>query len=126
VKTGSNVLRIGRAEGFAAAAALMLSAIVPAGRGLPKLCIFSRATGYPCPFCGLSRSFSEISHGDLVRASLYHPLGLAAYFITAVTATRAVGHPVRLSLSVRHLTAIALMIGAAWVLKLFLIPRRYW
>lgn len=126
MKRRSNVLKIGRAEGIAAAAALALSVLTLAGRDLPKLCVFSRVTGYPCPFCGLSRSFSEISHGRPVSASLYHPLGLAAYFATVVAATRTVGRPFRVSLSVRHLTALALVIAAAWFLKLCLAPRRYW
>ena len=47
-----------------------------AGRTLPEICLTKRATGIPCPGCGLTRSWIAAAHGRW-RASLgFHKLGL--------------------------------------------------
>jgi hypothetical protein len=44
-----------------------------AGRTL-VLCLFKRATGYPCPTCGFTRGSLSFLHGHPVQAWLYNPL----------------------------------------------------
>ncbi len=38
------------------------------------LCIFRRATGFPCPGCGMTRAVLAALHGDFSAAFAYHPL----------------------------------------------------
>lgn len=44
-------------------------------------CSFNAATGLPCPGCGMTRSFSCISHGYFKRAWDHHPFGFLLYLI---------------------------------------------
>ena len=39
-----------------------------------SLCLIYRITGLRCPMCGMTRAFSNVLHGDLVRAMAYNPL----------------------------------------------------
>jgi hypothetical protein len=41
----------------------------------PLLCPFRRLTGLPCPFCGLTRSWVYLMHGDWVAALKANPFG---------------------------------------------------
>ncbi|MFQ3316800.1 MAG: hypothetical protein ACI8T6_000215 [Candidatus Poseidoniaceae archaeon] len=54
--------------------ALMVSAILPHGgvNGL-KLCPWYYLSGYPCPFCGMTRGFVAITHFDLQSAMEFNP-----------------------------------------------------
>ncbi len=38
-------------------------------------CLFRRLTGFPCPFCYLTRSCVATAHGRLREALLFNPLG---------------------------------------------------
>ena len=106
---------------------IALSSLMRKDRPLPKICLFNRATGFPCPFCGLSRSFLNIGHGDLREATLHHPLSIPAYLVTAGLAVRTLtGGRVRVPLSKRRLVALASILLAVWAVKLLLIPRKYW
>ena len=118
---------IGRKEGAAAATALALSALLPQNSNLPKLCLFNRATGYPCPFCGLSRSFADISHGDLRASILHHPLGIPLYLATGIISLGAIIKG-RIRLPVRRvwLWLFIASLAIAWVSKLCFVPRKYW
>ena len=44
---------------------------------LPSVCIFERATGLPCPGCGLTRSMTAAVRGDIAASLKHHRLGLA-------------------------------------------------
>lgn len=67
-----------------AAAALIPSRLV---RGGPNLCLVRRATGLPCPTCGITRSWNAAARFQL-RASLgYHPLGPLTLALALVAAT---------------------------------------
>jgi len=60
--------------------ALATSILVPASR-LPalSLCPFKMLTGFPCPGCGLTHAFCNISHGQFQRAWQANPFGFLFY-----------------------------------------------
>ncbi|MEN0062934.1 MAG: DUF2752 domain-containing protein [Myxococcota bacterium] len=45
------------------------------GYDVPVLCTFRLITGYSCPGCGLTRSFSFLAHGHVAEAFQMNPLG---------------------------------------------------
>jgi len=47
-------------------------------------CTFLNVTGYPCPFCGLTRSFWAIAQGDWGLALRTAPFAFLLYGMTAV------------------------------------------
>ena len=49
----------------------------------PMLCPFRRATGQPCPSCGLTRSWTAVAHGRLRDGFGFHPLGPPAFAVAA-------------------------------------------
>ena len=72
------------------ALAIVLAWLVPA-RALasgPVLCPFRRATGLPCPACGLSRSWTAALTGHLAASVRFHPLGLPALALAGAYAAR--------------------------------------
>ena len=52
-------------------------------RGSPVICPFRRATGLPCPACGLTRSWQAAAHLRLGDSVGDHPLG-AVTLLSAV------------------------------------------
>lgn len=38
------------------------------------ICFVRRATGFPCPGCGMTRAFGSLAHGDWAAAWRLHPL----------------------------------------------------
>ncbi|MCB2155883.1 DUF2752 domain-containing protein [bacterium] len=54
----------------------------PTGSG-PSMCTLQRATGLPCPGCGLTRSVTSFLHGHFSWAWHYHPFGpiIALFFV---------------------------------------------
>lgn len=66
-----------RTERLVARALLALVLALPPGRleDALVLCPFRRATGVPCPVCGITRSWSATLRGRVWRALSYHPLG---------------------------------------------------
>jgi hypothetical protein len=64
--------------------ALMLPHVVVCD-DLPLIkCTFLSLTGYPCPFCGLTRSFWAIAHGNWAFAVHNAPLACLIYVATAL------------------------------------------
>jgi hypothetical protein len=60
-------------------AMLIASAILPI-RGLPgPTCLFLRLTGYPCPFCGSTRTFIAMGHGRWHEAWHQSPLATVLF-----------------------------------------------
>src|SRR3982751_3562109 len=45
------------------------------GRPLGTSCMFHNLFGVDCPFCGLTRSFVSLAHGQIGRAFEFHPAG---------------------------------------------------
>jgi hypothetical protein len=64
--------------------ALLLPYCVTLDR-LPQIpCTFAHLTGYPCPFCGFTRSFWAIATGQWGYAFANCPLAFAVYMVAAV------------------------------------------
>lgn len=49
---------------------------------LPQICSLRRLTGYPCPGCGMTRSFISMAHVQFSAAFSYHPLGPLLFLAT--------------------------------------------
>jgi len=45
------------------------------GRPLGGMCLLHNLFGVDCPFCGMTRSFIALAHGDLGAAFRFHPAG---------------------------------------------------
>ena len=52
-------------------------------------CLFLRIFGAPCPFCGMSRAFCAISHGNFAQALRYNSGSLWLYAAAAAAALAA-------------------------------------
>jgi uncharacterized protein DUF2752 len=72
--------------GFAALAAAQLGAsawlarvgdrvVWPGGASVPGLCWFRAVFQIDCPFCGMTRSFVALAHGEVGDALRCHPAG---------------------------------------------------
>lgn len=48
---------------------------LPGGGELGGLCWFRAAFHIDCPFCGMTRSFVSLAHGDVAAALRFHPAG---------------------------------------------------
>ncbi len=58
------------------------------GVPLPDLCGFHRATGLPCPGCGLTRSWVDLARCDLAASLHHHRLGWLVMLYVAAQALR--------------------------------------
>jgi len=54
------------------------------GWAIPELCGVKRLTGYPCPGCGLTRSWVYLAHGDWRTALSMNVLGPILFLTAAV------------------------------------------
>ena len=81
--------------GFAALAAAQLGAsawlspagdqvTLPGGGSLGGLCWFRAVFHVDCPFCGMTRSFVALAHGDASAAFRFHPAGPLLFAAMAV------------------------------------------
>ena len=81
---------------------LLVAGLVPLHLLPVRSCTFLELTGYPCPFCGFSRSFWAMARWDWAYA--FHEAPLACLFYVTVVLTFAVnalglllGRQIRLS-----------------------------
>ena len=108
----------------------------PAGHGTHKqlglgTCTILAMTGWPCPMCGMTTTFTHMAHGSVLDALLTQPFGVALFLGTLATALLALADLVvprgRLTrawaLTLRHETWVAagLLAGLTlgWVYKLW-------
>ncbi|MBN1278032.1 MAG: DUF2752 domain-containing protein [Deltaproteobacteria bacterium] len=61
---------------------LLASILVPVVPSPLKICTFLKLTGYPCPFCGFTRSFLALGHGGWAFAMHNCPLSVLLYCLT--------------------------------------------
>jgi Protein of unknown function (DUF2752) len=56
-------------------------AVIPMTEGAhsPRLCLFYKITGMDCPFCGLTRGFSLIAHGNVSGAIKFNSMSIAVF-----------------------------------------------
>ncbi|MFH0908718.1 MAG: DUF2752 domain-containing protein [bacterium] len=62
--------------------ALLASVLLPLHPPDIPVCGFKRLTGYPCPFCGMTRSFTAMGHGEWAAAVQESPAGAIFYLAT--------------------------------------------
>lgn len=56
----------------------------PGGGAIGVVCPFRRMFGLDCPFCGLTRSFVALAHGDVAAALRFHPAGPVMFAALAI------------------------------------------
>jgi len=65
--------------------ALLVAGLVPLHLLPMRSCTFLNLTGYPCPFCGFSRSFWAMARWDWAYAFHEAPLACLLYMTVALT-----------------------------------------
>ena len=94
-----------------------------------SICMMRRLTWLPCPTCGLTRSFCDISRGCLGEAIVQHPLGPLFYALFALLLVRstliaATGRPVMNRLArvlVYMIPLFIILLVMAWIVRLLLL-----
>ena len=61
---------------------------LPGGGSLGGLCWFRGVFHIDCPFCGMTRSFVALAHGDVASALRFHPAGPIGPWSTTRAARR--------------------------------------
>jgi hypothetical protein len=99
------------------AAALGAAGVLSASVAGPVGCLFSAATGAPCPFCGLTHGVAELGAGHVATAVALHPLApLAALLALAVPA--ALLRRRSLAIAPPALAALVALVMATWIARL--------
>jgi len=62
------------------------AAVAPGLSDGPVLCPFRRATGLPCPSCGLLRSARSLIEGDVARAFAVNPMDAVLLMVAPLVA----------------------------------------
>jgi hypothetical protein len=133
-------LRAGRFEGPEPRVAILGGGLLATAWVLPELwarglqpiplCLFHQVTGLPCPFCGGTRSFAAMAHGNLAASAHVFPIGplMFAVVVAAVLYsiwTMTTGRRLQVVLDDR--LRRGLIVGAAtllalnWASKLFIL-----
>ena len=97
------------AQRFAPVALGLSAFLPPEGLGF-DLCWIHRMLAVPCPGCGLTRSFSSITHGRMEQAVVLHPFGPLLYLVFVLAIVYAL-----LPRSVKQrIASLAVSRDAAW------------
>jgi hypothetical protein len=106
-----------RVQGLRVAGAVAAgAAVVGSALDLGTLCPLRRATGVPCPLCGLTTGVWAAVHADLPTAAASHPLALPALGLLAVAWTP--WGPDLVAGLGRHGRAIAVLLVVVWIARL--------
>ena len=98
---------------LSAAGLLAAGAVYPMVPHPDVVCPLRRATGIPCPFCGMTTGVVETVHGDLAAAFAASPGGIAL----VVGAVVALISPRTPDLRIRPLLAVA-AVATLWLYQL--------
>jgi hypothetical protein len=84
----------------------LISAWLQPALHIPRhsLCLFKDLTHLPCVFCGLTRSFVLIGHGQWQESLHYHLLGIPFYLTTITVAVLGTIAPAKAAYLTRLLT----------------------
>ena len=63
---------------------LATSSLLPLDPPNLIVCGFLRITGFPCPFCGMTRAFTAMGHGEWHMAARQCPAGAVFYIVAIV------------------------------------------
>jgi Protein of unknown function (DUF2752) len=108
---------VGLSAATTGAAALGAAGVVGASAAGGVPCVFSAATGEPCPFCGLTHGVAELGAGHLSAAIALHPLApLAAVLALGVPVTLLRGR--QLTVPPAALAALATIVMVTWIVRL--------
>ena len=94
---------------------------------MPTVCPFRLVTGYPCPTCGMTRSWHSVLHLEPMRAVRDHPFGplvlaaIATGTWSPATADQLAARVARLPTRIK---AAALMAWVAWWVSRLIATRR--
>ena len=69
---------------FLASLLLAASLFIPYPEPRFRSCTFLWISGYPCPFCGCSRSFAAMTGGDWAWAWRNSPMAVGLYLLTLI------------------------------------------
>ncbi|HUS31507.1 MAG TPA: DUF2752 domain-containing protein [Kofleriaceae bacterium] len=61
------------------------------GRPLGGMCLVHNLFGVDCPFCGMTRSFVALAHGEVGKAFEFHPAG-PLLFLAMIVFVLSVGY----------------------------------
>lgn len=91
------------------------------GRPLGGMCLSHELFGIDCPFCGMTRSFVALAHGDLRASLAWHPAGpllfvammllIAAVLVVAVRRTQPLVERKRFLFAFQTVALLCLAIG---------------
>ncbi len=70
---------------------------LPDGSPLRGMCLVHAVLPIECPFCGMTRSFVALAHGDLAAALKFHPAGPLLFAAMLVFLAVVVGITIRRS-----------------------------
>lgn len=96
--------------------------------GLPP-CMTESILGVPCPFCGMTTSFTHMAHGQVLDAVIVQPAGALGFVLAAVlalgcsTAVATGAAPTKwreITRSRKWFIAGGVTLGLAWVYKILL------
>lgn len=128
---GQSPYPIPRAAMLAGALLIALGVTAAALPGIeqgPVVCPFRAVTGFPCPWCGLTRAAHWLMHGDPARAFAINPLDTLLLLVAVpavagmAVANRVGGFALRVTMSPGERRAawgaLAAMVAANWAFVL--------
>lgn len=93
----------------------------------PKVCFFDMLTGYPCPFCGLTRSFIDLGNLRILSAIQHNILSIPLFITFLFLPVRLFQkRELRIPLAYFDLFILTLIVATAWLVKIFVVSRSFW